>query len=71
MAKPDGSSELSDPEKSCSLSLSASPMNMKSIDDVEKSLRNISSFVIENMVSQSPSFQSYNSRNLVTCLHIF
>lgn len=46
-------------------------MNMKSIDDVEKSLRNISSFVIENIASQSPSFQSYNSRNLVTCLHIF
>ena len=56
MAKPDGNSELSDPENSCSLSASR---NIKSIDDLEKSLKNISSFVIENIVAQSSGFQTY------------
>ena len=50
MAKPDGNSELSDPENSCSLSASR---NIKSLDDLEKNLKNISSFVIENIVAQS------------------
>ena len=55
MAKPDGNSELSDPENSCSLSASR---NIKSLDDLEKSLKNISSFVIENIVAQSSGFQT-------------
>ena len=67
MAKPDGNSELSDPENSCSLSASR---KIKSRDDLEKSLKNISSFVIENIVAQSSGFQAYKSHNLVTCLPI-
>lgn len=69
MAKPDGNSELSDPENSCSLSASR---NIKSLDDLEKSLKNISSFVIENIVAQSSVFRLTRDKScdLVTCLPI-
>lgn len=70
MTKPDGSSELSDQENLCSFSLLASSVSTESIDNVEKGLSNISPFVFENIVAQSPGFQSYNSHNLVSCLHI-
>lgn len=60
MAKPDGNSELSDPENSCSLSASR---NIKSLDDLEKSLKNISSFVIENSGSKF-CFQTYKRQEL-------
>lgn len=69
MAKPDGNSELSDPENSCSLSASR---NIKSLDDLEKNLKNISSFVIENIVAQSSVFRLRRDKScdLVTCLPI-
>lgn len=47
MAKPDGSSELPDWESARSFPVLASPVDIKSIDDVEKGLRNISPFVFE------------------------
>lgn len=70
MAKPDGSSELPDQESSRSFPVLASPVDIKSIDDVEKGLRNVSPFVFESIRAQNADFQSCSRPNLVTCLHV-
>lgn len=57
-------------ESPCLLSVVASPVNVKSISDGEKGLRNISPFVFERVGAPNPGFPSCSSPSLGSCLHV-
>lgn len=70
MAEPSASSELLNQESPSSFSVLASPVDIKSIDSVEKSLSNIPPFVFESIGAQNLGFQSCCSPSLITCPHV-